>query len=73
MEEADTDSIRSHHDAEDMIRLGKKQEYRRNFRIFANVSFAAVYSATWEITLVSTSGSLINGGFGELSVVQILI
>lgn len=57
---------RSHYDADDMLRLGKKQLYTRNFRLFATIGFATIYSSTWEFVLVSSLSGLINGGFGGL-------
>ncbi|KAL9091371.1 MAG: hypothetical protein Q9159_001455 [Coniocarpon cinnabarinum] len=46
-----------------MARLGKAQELHRNFRTLATIGFSSVFSCTWEYTLLSTSTSLINGGF----------
>ena len=55
-----------HHDTEDMFRLGKKQEYQRNFRLVATMGFSAIYSAVWEYVFLSTQYSLVNGGFAGL-------
>ncbi|KAL2350194.1 amino acid transporter-like protein [Cryomyces antarcticus] len=57
---------RSHNDQEDMNRLGKKQEFKRNFRFLATLGFATIFSSTWEFVLVAFGSGLINGGFGGL-------
>lgn len=56
----------TYNDGADMLRLGKKQLYKRNFRLVATISFATIYTATWEYVLVSTGSGLINGGFAGL-------
>lgn len=53
-------------DVSDMRRLGKKQEFRRNFSFLATLGFISIYMATWEFVLVSLSVGLLNGGFGGL-------
>lgn len=54
------------HDLRDMQRLGKKQEFKRNFGFLSTLGFVSIYMATWEFVLVSLSAGLINGGFGGL-------
>jgi choline transport protein len=50
-------------DAVDMHRLGRKQEYKRNFRSISVVGLSSVIMATWVAFLSSASFSLINGGY----------
>ncbi|CBY00789.1 similar to amino acid permease [Plenodomus lingam JN3] len=45
------------HDAQDMNRMGKKQELRRNFRLISIIGFVVVLQSTWE-----TYFGLFNGG-----------
>lgn len=52
----------SGYDHQDMHRMGKKQELRRNFQFFAIVGFVSVLQATWESTLLASSFGLYNGG-----------
>ncbi|KAI0482598.1 amino acid transporter [Xylariaceae sp. FL0804] len=54
------------HDARDMRRLGKKQEFQRNFTFLSALGFVSIYMATWEFVLVSLSAGLYNGGFAGL-------
>ncbi|KUJ12695.1 amino acid transporter-like protein [Mollisia scopiformis] len=53
-------------DLADMQRLGKKQEFKRNFSLLSTLGFISIYMATWEYVLVSLSTGLTNGGFGGL-------
>ena len=53
-------------DLRDMQRLGKKQEFKRNFSFLAALGFVSIYMATWEFVLVSLSVGLYNGGFAGL-------
>lgn len=39
-------------DRNDMSRMGKLQEFKRNFRPLAVLSFSAVLQATWEFILM---------------------
>jgi choline transport protein len=50
-------------DAVDMHRLGRKQEFKRNFRSISVVGLSSVIMATWVAFLSSASFSLINGGY----------
>ncbi|KAK7045415.1 polyamine transporter tpo5 [Paramarasmius palmivorus] len=54
------------HDVRDMQRLGKKQEFKRNFGFWGTLGFVSIYMATWEFVLVSLSAGFINGGFAGL-------
>ncbi|KAI5255770.1 amino acid permease [Aureobasidium subglaciale] len=49
-------------DAADMMRLGKKQEFRRNFHAFSMLGLSSVLMGTWQALIGSASFSLINGG-----------
>ncbi|PSN68672.1 amino acid transporter [Corynespora cassiicola Philippines] len=49
-----------------MQRLGKKQEFKRNFGFLSTLGFVSIYMATWEFVLVSLSSGLSNGGFAGL-------
>jgi choline transport protein len=50
----------------DMRRLGKKQEFKRNFNFISTLGFISIYMATWEFVLVSLALGLVDGGFGGL-------
>lgn len=54
------------HDVRDMQRLGKAQEFKRNFNLWSSLGFVSVYMATWEFVLVSLSVGFTNGGFAGL-------
>ncbi|KAF2770395.1 amino acid transporter [Teratosphaeria nubilosa] len=49
-----------------MQRLGKTQEFTRNFTFLSTLGFVSIYMATWEFVLVSLSVGLSNGGFAGL-------
>ena len=49
-------------DAVDMHRMGRTQEFRRNFRSFSILGLSSVIMATWGAILGSAIFSLINGG-----------
>ncbi|KAF1981787.1 amino acid transporter [Aulographum hederae CBS 113979] len=56
----------THWDLKDMQRLGKKQEFKRNFSFYSTLGFVSIYMATWEFVLVSLSVGFANGGFAGL-------
>ncbi|KAF2686929.1 amino acid permease-like protein [Lentithecium fluviatile CBS 122367] len=62
------DTIRSsamggtQNDAQDMHRMGKKQELRRNFRMISIIGFVCILQSTWESSLLSAYFGLFNGG-----------
>ncbi|KJX98666.1 amino acid permease like protein [Zymoseptoria brevis] len=58
--------INSDADHRDMLRLGKQQEFKRNFGFLSALAFVSVYMATWEFVLVSLSVGFSNGGFAGL-------
>lgn len=39
-------------DVIDMQRLGKKQQFKRNFSYLSTMGFISVYMATWEIVIL---------------------
>ena len=53
-------------DQQNMQRLGKKQELRRNFRFISVVGFTAVLMCTWEAILFAVSYILPNGGLAGM-------
>lgn len=53
-------------DAKDMERMGKKQEFKRNFNLISSFGFCSIYMASYEFILVSLSVGLSNGGFAGL-------
>ncbi|KAK7045423.1 polyamine transporter tpo5 [Paramarasmius palmivorus] len=56
----------TYQDIRDMQRLGKKQEFKRNFGFWGTLGFVSIYIATWEVALVSSSAGFRNGGFAGL-------
>lgn len=50
----------------DMKRMGKKQEFRRNFRFMTTVGFTCCVMGTWEILLTCNSQALLAGGSAGL-------
>ncbi|KAL2829432.1 amino acid/polyamine transporter I [Aspergillus cavernicola] len=53
-------------DDDDMHRMGKVQELKRNLRPVAALSFASVLQATWEFVLISNTEGLENGGLAGM-------
>lgn len=53
-------------DEQDMARLGKRQEFKRNFSFLSALGFVSVYMATWEFVLVSLAVGFTNGGYAGL-------
>ncbi|ROV91839.1 hypothetical protein VMCG_09203 [Cytospora schulzeri] len=51
-------------DALDMARLGKAQQFHRNFNFWSTFGFVSIYMATWEFAIVSMSPSLSTTGYG---------
>ncbi|KAF7197882.1 putative amino-acid permease PB24D3.02c [Pseudocercospora fuligena] len=49
-------------DALDMARLGRKQEFKRNFNFTSILGVTCVAMATWEAMITASNFSLINGG-----------
>ncbi|KAK5136332.1 hypothetical protein LTR08_003705 [Meristemomyces frigidus] len=53
-------------DQQDMHRVGKQQELRRNFRLISVLGFTAVLMCTWEAILFTASYILPNGGLAGM-------
>ncbi|KAH8623241.1 hypothetical protein IG631_22398 [Alternaria alternata] len=53
-------------DVQDMQRMGKTQETRRNFRSFTILGFCIVLLSTWEAILATSVFALSNGGTAGL-------
>lgn len=49
-------------DQRDMQRMGKKQEFKRNFNWFSSVAFTSCTMGTWEFVFVNNFQSLVDGG-----------
>lgn len=58
------DAIRDHteNDANDMVRMGKVQELRRNYRPLSALAFTIIIQGTWEVLLTATTQGLVDGG-----------
>ncbi|PGH00164.1 hypothetical protein AJ80_09217 [Polytolypa hystricis UAMH7299] len=54
------------YDQSNMTRMGKRQEFVRNFRPLSALSFSILLQATWEFILISNNQGLINGGLAGL-------
>ena len=51
-------------DQRDMQRMGKTQEFRRNFRFVSIFGYSMILMATWETGLTTLGIPLLNGGTG---------
>lgn len=51
-------------DAADMARLGKEQQFQRNFSFWSTMGFVSIYMATWEFTITSMTPALPLTGYG---------
>lgn len=51
-------------DAADMARLGKTQQFHRNFSYWSTFGFVSIYMATWELSIVSMTPAIPAVGFG---------
>ena len=49
-------------DAKDMVRMGKVQELRRNYRPLSALAFTIIIQGTWEVLLTATTQGLVDGG-----------
>ncbi|KAH8811165.1 amino acid/polyamine transporter I [Xylogone sp. PMI_703] len=61
-----TEKIGTKADHRDMIRMGKNQELRRNFRFLSILGFTCILMSTWEGQLTASTFGLINGGLAGL-------
>ncbi|KAE9987052.1 hypothetical protein EG328_003834 [Venturia inaequalis] len=52
----------TYHDVRDMGRLGKEQQFMRNFRFYSILGFTSTLMCTWEAMLSTSSLVLIDGG-----------
>lgn len=59
-------------DRRDMARMGKTQEFRRNFSFIPIMGFSAVLMMTWASTLSTVSYVLPNGGLPAIIYVYII-
>ncbi|KAK5740131.1 hypothetical protein LTR17_004843 [Elasticomyces elasticus] len=60
--DAVAEKLGTKHDQRDMVRMGKRQEVRRNFQFFSIWGYAVILGCTWEWGLASGVFSLTNGG-----------
>lgn len=49
-------------DQRDMQRMGKKQEFKRNFNWFSSIAFTSCTMGTWEFVFINNFQSLVDGG-----------
>lgn len=49
-------------DQRDMQRMGKAQEFKRNFNWFSSIAFTSCTMGTWEFVFVNNFQSLVDGG-----------
>ncbi|EXV05570.1 amino acid permease family protein [Metarhizium robertsii] len=56
----------SANDRRDMQRMGKTQQFRRNFRMVSTIGFTICVTGTWIILLTSNTQGLIAGGMSGL-------
>lgn len=49
-------------DQRDMQRMGKEQEFKRNFNWFSSIAFTSCTMGTWEFVFVNNFQSLVDGG-----------
>lgn len=49
-------------DQRDMQRMGKKQEFGRNFNWFSSIAFTSCTMGTWEFVFINNFQSLVDGG-----------
>ena len=54
----------TNYDQRDMVRMGKMQQTRRNFRFLSIFGFTMVLMATWEAQFSASFFVLFNGGTG---------
>ncbi|EMD93073.1 hypothetical protein COCC4DRAFT_196681 [Bipolaris maydis ATCC 48331] len=58
------ESLRGHTRADqaDMMRMGKVQELKRNYRPLSALAFTVILQGTWEVLLTATYQGLVDGG-----------
>lgn len=52
----------THNDSNDMIRMGKVQELRRNYHSLSALAFTVIIQGAWEVLLTATTQGLVDGG-----------
>ncbi|KAL1863114.1 hypothetical protein Daus18300_008106 [Diaporthe australafricana] len=62
--EAPTSAAFLSQDDADMVRLGKAQQFKRNYSFWSTFGFVSIYMATWEFVIVSMSPSIATTGYG---------
>ena len=72
-DETDSEESSSHelvghtrHDASDMQRMGKEQQFRRNFNQFASISLTTICMSTWQVIFIANTQGLNSGGLAGL-------
>ncbi|KAF2096693.1 putative amino acid transporter [Rhizodiscina lignyota] len=53
-------------DQRDMQRMGKSQQFRRNFKLITTIGFTTCVMGTWEILLTANTQGLVAGGLSGL-------
>jgi amino acid permease len=53
-------------DKNDMKRMGKQQELRRNFRTLSTLAFTVILQGTWEVLLAASYQGMVAGGLAGL-------
>lgn len=56
----------SRNDQADMRRMGKSQQFRRNFKLITTIGFTTCVMGTWEILLTANTQGLVAGGLSGL-------
>ena len=59
---ATAEKLGTRYDIHDMVRMGKKQELRREFQFFSIWGYAVILGLSWEYALITGVLSLPNGG-----------
>jgi choline transport protein len=55
-------TARTQNDSNDMVRMGKVQELRRNYRSLSALAFTVIIQGAWEVLLTATTQGLVDGG-----------
>lgn len=53
-------------DEKDMMRMGKKQEFSRNFNWISSVGFTSCTMGTWEFVALNNFQMLVDGGIAGM-------
>jgi hypothetical protein len=53
-------------DEKDMARMGKKQEFKRNFNWISSVGFTSCTMGTWEFVALNNFQMLVDGGIAGM-------